>query len=351
LRPVVATWLRVAAATAAAILVLELAHVPSPTLFGGLIGALTASLRKGPAPALPRSAYLIAQATIGLSAAAMIDTESLRAFASDWLPITLVCLATLTVSAGAGLTLSRFGVAPITAIFATIAGGASGMTAVADDLGADSRVVTVVQYLRVLIILLLMPVVVTGVFDAKASGSPIADAGAGLEDYVFTVVAIILGITLGKVARIPSPAILGTLVVGAALVLSPPFEGASVPVLVQLAGFMLIGTQVGLRFNRASLAVIGRLVPAALALILVIVGACALLGVLLAKMTGESGLDSYLATTPGGLPAVLATSTDTSGNVTFVTATQLLRLIVVLLLAPLVAQVYLRWPRGQRPDR
>ena len=63
---------------------------------------------------------------------------------------------------------------------------------------------------------------------------------------------------------------------------------------------------------------------------------------MLSGLTGESELDSYLATTPGGLPAVLATSAETSGNVTFVTAVQLMRLILVLLLAPLVARLLLR---------
>ena len=80
----------------------------------------------------------------------------------------------------------------------------------------------------------------------------------------------------------------------------------------------------------------------AILVIVLVIAACAGLGVLLAEVTGETRLDAYLATTPGGLPAVLATSAETSGNITFVTAVQIMRLLLVLLLAPLVARILLR---------
>ena len=55
-----------------------------------------------------------------------------------------------------------------------------------------------------------------------------------------------------------------------------------------------------------------------------------------------SALDGYLATTPGGLYAVLATATDSGADTTFVLAVQVLRLFVMLLSAPLVARVLRR---------
>lgn len=335
-------WLRIVAATAVGIGLLSLAHVPSPSLFGGLLGALVISLSGTRSPVLPRPVYVVGQATVGLTAAAMVDMASLRAFAVYWFPISLVCLITLAASAGAGLILRLRGVSTVTAVFATIAGGASGMVALADDLGADSRVVTVVQYLRVLLILFMMPVV-AGFVGAGGARARAPDASP--RDYLFAVTAVALGIGVGYLARLPAPAIVGALVVGTAMVLTPPFQGSTVPMLVQGAGFTVIGVQVGLRFDRASLAALGRLLPLALATIVVIIAGCAVLGLLLARMTGESVLDAYLATTPGGLPAVLATSSGTSGNVTFVTATQVLRIVMVLLLAPIVTQIVRRLRR------
>ncbi len=64
----------------------------------------------------------------------------------------------------------------------------------------------------------------------------------------------------------------------------------------------------------------------------------------LSAATGVSGLDAYLATTPGGLYAVLATATGSGADATFVLAVQVLRLFVMLLAAPLVARRLRRHP-------
>ena len=71
-------------------------------------------------------------------------------------------MGTLAISLVAGRLLAlRRDVSPATGAFALIAGGASGIVALARELGADDRVVTIVQYLRVLLVLLAMPLVTT----------------------------------------------------------------------------------------------------------------------------------------------------------------------------------------------
>jgi membrane AbrB-like protein len=114
-----------------------------------------------------------------------------------------------------------------------------------------------------------------------------------------------------------------------------------VPGLVQSAAFLVIGLQVGVSFTRASLRTIGRAMPLALAVMLGLIAASAGLGAALSAATGVSALDGYLATTPGGLYAVLATASDIGADVTFVLSVQVLRLFVMILSAPLIA----RWLR------
>jgi membrane AbrB-like protein len=243
----------------------------------------------------------------------------------------------LSVVAGQLLRLHR-GVSAVTASFSSVAGGASGMTAIAHDLGADDRVVTVIQYLRVLIILLAMPAAVSIVFDAQGgSASGVSAPDTTVEAVLYTVLAVVLGIGGGKLLHLPSPALLGALFAAVALAALPVFDDVEVPVWLQGIGYILIGVQVGLRFTLDSLKAIGRMLPTAVLVIAIIIGVCAGFGILLSELTGVSELDAYLATTPGGLYAVLATSADTGGNVTFVTAVQLIRLLLVLIAAPLIA--------------
>jgi membrane AbrB-like protein len=344
-------WGLLAAAVLAATGLLAVAGAPSPPLFGGLLGALAVALaRAGPAT-LPRAAFVAAQAVVGVAVGAQVESASLRAFASDWPAILAVTLATLAVSVAAGQLLRLHGASPVTATFATLAGGASGITALARDLGADDRVVVVVQYLRVLVILLTLPVVV-GVWFGPTGHASAQSQPAELRDYLFTVLAAALGVAVGRLARMPSPAVLGGLLVGLLVALTPAFRGVSAPLAVQAGALLLIGVQVGLRFTRDAVVSIGRMLPTALLVTAFLLVVCAGLGALLAGTTGVSALDGYLATTPGGLPAVLATATAASGDVTFVSAVQLVRLLLVLLLAPAVARLVQWWSaRGSAAPR
>jgi uncharacterized protein len=160
----------------------------------------------------------------------------------------------------------------------------------------------------------------------------------------------VVGLLVGRLARIPVASLLGPLVIAAVADLSGLAHGAQVPGPVQTAAFLVIGLQVGISFTRASLRTIGRALPLALAIILGLIAACAGLGAVLASAAGVSPLDGYLATTPGGLYAVLATAADSGADATFVLAVQVLRLFVMLLSAPLLAR-FLRRSGGMREAR
>jgi membrane AbrB-like protein len=97
-----------------------------------------------------------------------------------------------------------------------------------------------------------------------------------------------------------------------------------------------------LKFTRTTLSRLSVMMPTAFIVIALIMASCTVLGVLLSELTGVSRLDGYLATTPGGLPAVLAATTSTGGDITFVSTVQLLRIIIVLVTMPFLA----RWLFG-----
>ncbi|WP_104525988.1 AbrB family transcriptional regulator [Blastococcus atacamensis] len=329
-------------------LLVALAGLPSPALFGGLIAGLVRALAWRAGAKMPEAAGTAGQAVIGVAMGALVDPDTLRAVGANWLPVLLTTVATLALSlvAGAALRLHR-GIGPVTGAFAMIAGGASGIVVMARDLGADERMVAVLQYLRVLLIVLLMPVAATTVYGATAgSGAAPGVGGPGWPaGLAFTIGCSVVGLVVGRLLRVPVAALLGPLVAAAVADLTGLSRGAEVPGLVESAAFLVIGLQVGVSFTRDSLRVIGRALPLALAIMAALVLACAGLGALLAGITGASPLDGYLATTPGGLYAVLATARDAGADTTFVLSVQVLRLFVMLFSAPVVA----RWLRRSSP--
>jgi membrane AbrB-like protein len=333
----------VLAAALAVTLALDVLDLPSPSLFGGLLAGLVRGLAGRRRLAVPRQATTAAQGLIGVSIGALVDLDTLEAIGRDWLPVLLVTVGTLLLSVLAGLLMRlQPGVTPVTGAFSLIAGGASGITAMARELGADERMVAVLQYLRVLLIVVLMPVTAAAVFgtDPGAGGATVEDAGPGwpAAGLLFAAVCLVAGTPLARLLRVPVPTLLGPMLVAAGLVLGGLTGGADVPAPLETAAFLVIGLMVGLGFSRDSLRTVGRALPLALAVILGLIAACAGLGVLLAATTGAGALDAYLATTPGGLYAVLATAQDSGADATFVLAVQVLRLFVMLLAAPLLAR-------------
>jgi uncharacterized protein len=326
--------------------VLSLLRLPSAVLFASLVGGMAHALTSPTVLAIPSWSYRLAQGAIGAVIGATVTLPALERIAHELLPIGLVLVATLLISVLAGRLLAlRSDVSTVTGVFALIAGGASGVVAVARDLGADERVVTVVQYLRVLVVLLAMPLVTAIVFHPSHGHGRLASSDAGwLRDLAFVAVSLALGLLLARVVRFPTASLLGPLAVAVALALSGWLGDVRVPTPVQWLAFALIGVQVGLRFTRASLSSIARMLPAVLALTVSMVAATAAVGALLAWWTPVDGLTAYLATTPGGLFAVLSTAADAGSDVTYVLAVQLCRLLVILALTPLLA----RWLSARR---
>ncbi len=319
---------------------LSLVHLPSAVLFASLVGGMAHALTSPTPLELPSALFRVAQGTIGVVIGAVVSLPALERIGHDLLPIGLVMLATLVISLVAGRLLSlRDDVSPVTGVFALIAGGASGVVAVARELGADERVVTVVQYLRVLVVLMAMPLVTAIVFRPSHGHGGLAGSDAGVvRDLVFVAVSLALGLALARLARFPTASLLGPLAVAVLLALGGWLGEVRVPAPVQWVAFALIGAQVGLRFTRASLSSIARMLPTVLALTVGMVAATAGVGALLAWATPVDGLTAYLATTPGGLFAVLSTAADAGSDVTYVLAVQLCRLLVILALTPLLAR-------------
>ena len=332
--------------------VMTLLRVPAAPLFGGLVAGVVHALTARVQPSVPAWTFRAGQGVVGASVGAAIDWGALVDLGSAWPAVLLVVVLTLVVSVGLGqlLRLHR-GMDAATATFASVAGGASGMAAMARDAGADERIVAVVQYLRVLVILATLPFAVAFALGS-GSGGATPDVAAGWRGLVLAALAIVLGTVGGQLLHLPSPAVLGSLVAASLLALVPWFEGEQVPAAVQAGGFLLIGAQVGLRFTPETLRRLGRMMPTALVVIVLVIAACAGLGLLLSALTGVPRADAYLATTPGGLPAVLAATSATGADLSFVSAVQILRLLIVLLLVPVVASLLSRGPRrrGSGPD-
>ena len=339
---IAARWTGLAVASSLGWWLFTVVGVVSPTLFAALIAAIVFAVTGIGPSRPPRPVTMAAQAMLAVSIGLSVQRETLSALGSHWPAVVGVSIATLLLSVATGLLLGRHReVDTVTGVLSMTAGGATGLVAVAQDLGADGRVVVVTQYLRVALVVLSMPLIVTYSFAAPtttASVSPVT-TGSAVPWWIsigFIAIVMIVGTGAATLVRIPVPATLGPLIVSASCELAGWGDGIHIPSAVLPIAFLIIGWQAGLSFTRDSVGALGRIFFWALVLIVVLTVACAGLGVLLSAWTGISVLEGYLATTPGGLSAVLAVATSTDSDATFVAASQVIRLVMMLFAAPLL---------------
>jgi membrane AbrB-like protein len=336
-------WALLIAVTAAVTIPLTRVGVPSAALFAALVVGIVLALVSLAPRRVPRPAGIAAQGVLGVYIGTMVHQDAIGALGSDWPIVLVIAVATLLLSivAGALLGLHR-DVTPLTGSLALVAGGASGLVAIARELGGDDRVVSVVQYLRVGLVTASMPVVVALAYHVNQSHGVASVAENDSAPWYLSVgilIAVVLvGATVGRLIRLPGAGLLGPMALTVVLELTGLSFGLAVPMVLVQAGYMLIGWQTGVAFTRESLRAIGRMLPAAIGLIVALAVATAGLGALLARFTGLTPLEGYLATSPGGVYAVLATAVETGSNVTFIIAAQVVRILLMLFAAPLMAR-------------
>jgi membrane AbrB-like protein len=350
-----ARWVALLAATAAVGAGLDAIGAPSPYLFGALLAGLAFALAPTGRLGLevPAPLFSGAQAVVGVVLGAYLQSSSLEALGDDWLPVLLVSAATLGVSLLAGEVTARVtDVDRVTASLGTIAGGASGITTMARELGGDDRLVAFMQYLRVLVVVLITPLIAAAAFPGDGRSGSGGGGAAGAIPAIGSArdVAVTLGLALGgmllnRLLTIPAGALLWSMLLSGIVTLSAPAGWFVAPAAIQDVAFAAIGLQVGLRFTMATVRQTGRLVVPMLVSIFVLLVACFGLAIILNATTDASLADAYLATTPGGLYAVLAAAVGAGANTTFIIAVQGLRVVVMVLLAPIAVRRLVSRPR------
>jgi len=317
----------------------ESAGLPAPHLFAALIVGLVLSLGRITVLQMPTWLYGAAQAVTGVVLGTYLSFSALKPIGANWIAVIAITGLTLVLSLALGVLLARrTGIDRPTAALGMIAGGSAGIVATSDDLGADARIVAFTQYLRLALVVLTAPLLVRYVLhpagEYAALGPREIEVESSAGAYVFCVVVAAVGAFVALRARIPAAALIGPLVLAAALTGTGIVHRVTPPEFPREAAFTLIGLHVGMRFTPDVLRRVGRLAPRIFGYVLILLLTTGLLAWGLSAVTNISLTDAYLATTPGGINAVLVTAFAAGAHTSFVFAVQTFRLFVMVLAAP-----------------
>lgn len=342
-------WTALVAVSAALAYGLSRAHFPAALLLGPMLAAIIFGVR-GAGLSLSRPLFLAAQAVIGCLVARSATTEIAATLREDGFIILAVVGVTVAAGALTGLALTRLRVLPgTTAAWGSSPGGAAAMVAMAEDYGADPRLVAFMQYVRVAAVVLSASLVARLLADVAGP----AGAGSPEESWTWpglaaTIAVAAVGYGLASLLRLPSAPLVGPMGLGVILHATGLLDIA-LPGLALDAAYAAIGWYVGLRFNRRTLDATLHALPGVLTATGAIILLCGLWAWALTHWLPIDFLTAFLATSPGGLDSVAIIALGSRADVSFVLAVQTLRLFVVLATGPILAKWIARAAPGETP--
>jgi len=338
--PVALRWVLLVAASAVLTVVMEYAGLPAALLLGSMSAGILFGIN-GARLSVPPIPFVAAEAVIACLVARSIEPDIIATFASGWPLFVAVVTTVIAASNFMGYLLARSQVLPGTAaVWGMSAGGAAAMVLLADENGADARLVGFMQYVRVVAVATAASVIAAYVFGARHGG---AQAIVWFPPVDWINLAVTLAVALasaaaGMLLRIPSGALLVPIISTSALHAAGILT-IELPEWLLAIVYAVVGWRVGLGFTRRILRAAASALPQIVVSIIVLISFCGGLGYLLVRVIGIDPLTAYLATSPGGLDSVAIIAASTPVDVPFVMALQTVRLLAIIVAGPWIAKL------------
>ena len=320
--------------------------LPLPYLLGALSATGAVAFSGRVALALPPALRLGFLPVIGVAIGGAFTPAGL-ADMRHWGPSALALCLFIPLAHWLGYRLARAmgGGDPLTVYLGAAPGGMVETVQIGEALGADLRLLTLMQFLRLVLTVILVPLgfwLITGHAVGSAGGAGLAGSslsGASLSavEAVWLIAAGLLGAALARRIALPAGMISLPMALSAALHLSGWVSGGPPAALVASAQ-IVIGTALGLRFMGAVWADLA----AALRLALWSTGSTLILALLfavpLAKLVNQPVAAVFLAFAPGGLTEMALIALSLHMSVVYVTAHHLLRIVLAVWVAQIGAR-------------
>jgi membrane AbrB-like protein len=309
-------------------------HAPAALMLGPLAAAMVLASSGGKVR-FPLPPFVVSQGIVGCLIVKSVPLSILGDIGGHWALFTAGVLSVVAAASFIGWLMTHLRLLPgTTALWGTSPGAASIMTLMAEEYGADVRLVAFMQYLRVVMVAAVAMLVARtfGVNPAHAAAivwfPPIAWASLAK-----TLALAVVGPLIARKLRIPAGAFLVPIVLGIVLT-HFGLMTVELPEWLLVCSYAFIGWNIGLRFTRPLLVHAMRALPRILICVFAMVGLCGVVAWLLVIGAGIDPLTAYLATSPGGIDSIAIISAASNVDLSFVMAMQTVRLLAVLFLGP-----------------
>lgn len=319
-------------------------HFPIPWLLIPMILGLIWSMIKGEAQSFPKVLSITGQAIIAIFTASRFSFETLKTAQNYFLPLLICIIITASFSLFNGYLIYKFSDVDFPSCFLGCTPGAGpSLIAMSEDIGADAVVVAVLQYLRILMVSVIVPIIANFYTEIPLISTSIIPENHHLLTSLplpinITIIALcaFIGIQIGKIIKLPSNLFLAPFFSCLLLFCFFPYP-ITLPISFFRCGLLLLGLSIGLKFEIKTLQRLFKAVLLEAGLVLILITVCFFMGYWFHLVTKIDTLTALLGASPGGLSAMMATVIELGGNSGFVLTMQMSRMLLILSLSPFIA--------------
>lgn len=282
-------------------------------------------------------------ALIGVMIGTQVTPDLIRQLAA--LPVTLAGLAAFVALAQAGnyaLFRRVGGFDRATAFYSSAPGGLLESILLGERAGGDVAVLTLQQFLRIVLVVSLVPAGLSlwlGAPVGSAGGQTGGAAGpVAPGTLVLIAAAAALGLWLGARLRLPASHIIGPMALSAALTLGGWVDLHLPGWLISLAQ-LVIGLSLGLRFAGVTWTLLRRSIWLSLASVSYMLVLSAGFALVLSKATGIAFLHMLISFSPGGVTEMSVIALSLAANPALVSLHHVLRILMTVSFLPLAARL------------
>jgi hypothetical protein len=305
-------------------------HIPAPWVSGSMLAVgIGAMLVRMPAlhPALRDAALLAA----GMAMGAGVTPEAIRLIAAYPISFAGLGLAMLGTTYISAWYLRRFrGWNGTDAVLASVPGALSVVFAVASERRSDIAGIALVQNLRLLALVVLLPSAITTFGTARdlMPGSTLS-AGAILS---LALAGIVLGMILERL-RLPAAMLMGSAIAGIVLS-SLGLVAGRLPEPISIGGFLLIGVFTGLRLGMIDRGTVTKHVTSGVVVFVIGIVCTLVLSLGIAQLLDIDIGSVLLAFAPGGIEAMTFLALSLGADSLYVGTHHLVRFMTIGVLLP-----------------
>lgn len=313
-------------------------HLPLALLLGPMLACLLASFARAPL-AGPGVLGTFMRCFLGVAVGASITPSALAELPEIATSLIFVPLFILVIAmVGYPLFRRLYGFDHPTAWYAAMPGGLQDMLVFGEEAGGDVRALSLIHATRVLVIVTVAPLIMSIYWDIDLSQPPGAPLSAtSWTELGLMVMAALFGWKIAERLGLFGASILGPMILTAILSLTGLIEHRPPALVIQAAQFF-IGISVGVKYSGITLRELRIDVGAGLVYSLVLAAISLMFIEAIIQLGLAPALDALLAFLPGGQAEMVVVAIIAGADLAYVVSHHILRIVIVIMLAPIVAR-------------